>query len=69
MCTEEGRLRTIGVALSFKVTLSAMWILCVDLAKKGNKKPAERRAKLLILLVWAWVELNYRPHAYQARLE
>jgi hypothetical protein len=43
-----------------------MWILCVDLAKKGNKKPAERRAKLLILLVWAWVELNYRPHAYQA---
>jgi hypothetical protein len=31
-----------------------------------QKKPAKRRAKLLILLVWAWVELNYRPHAYQA---
>ncbi len=20
------------------------------------------------LSVWAWVELNYRPHAYQARI-
>jgi hypothetical protein len=33
---------------------------------RTTKRPANRRAKLLILLVWAWVELNYRPHAYQA---
>jgi hypothetical protein len=38
----------------------------VDLAKKGKKKPAERRAKSLNYNEWAWVELNYRPHAYQA---
>jgi hypothetical protein len=36
------------------------------IGKRTTKKPAVRRAKLLILLEWAWVELNYRPHAYQA---
>ena len=43
-----------------------MWIFCVDLAKTGKKKPAERRAKSLNYNEWARVELNYRPHAYQA---
>jgi hypothetical protein len=38
----------------------------MGLAEGQQKRPAVRRAKLLILLVWAWVELNYRPHAYQA---
>jgi hypothetical protein len=33
---------------------------------KGHKKASSKGAKLLILLGWAWVELNYRPHAYQA---
>ena len=33
---------------------------------RTTKKPAKGRAKLLVVLVWAWVELNYRPHAYQA---
>ncbi|MFN2604517.1 MAG: hypothetical protein ABR582_17425, partial [Gemmatimonadaceae bacterium] len=35
-------------------------------AKKARQETDPRRATSLILLVWAWVELNYRPHAYQA---
>jgi hypothetical protein len=39
-----------------------------DMSRLGIRiaKPVMRRAELLVLPVWAWVELNYRPHAYQA---
>ena len=47
-------------------TSSAVWILCVDSARYGTKKPPRKGAKSFALLEWAWVELNYRPHAYQA---
>ncbi len=33
---------------------------------KARPETDPRRAKSLVLLKWAWVELNYRPHAYQA---
>jgi hypothetical protein len=38
----------------------------MDLAAKCTKKPTRKGAKSLSLLGWASVELNYRPHAYQA---
>ena len=39
--------------------------------KSGTKKPARGRAsagQVVATVGWAWVELNYRPHAYQAAI-
>jgi hypothetical protein len=42
---------------------------CCVARHRREKKPAEKESgglRVFILWEWAWVELNYRPHAYQA---